>query len=201
MDVLSGHGLGDWLSVGDKPVVVGLLDPFIDDCSRPDVVHLWSQDSSLVQEQSRAVCVASRLRKEDRDWVSLSHLVQSLVSGDLKGVLWVAPLIGVQAKEIDGIVGIVAAGEIVLEHWTELGDVGGGIANWGLAHTFRIAIGLHVASCCLNERCNLGLVGACNDLVADKHAERIGVVGEGIEVGSKGLVLRRGPDSSLLARC
>ena len=201
MDVLTGHSLGDWLSVGDKPVVVGLLDPLIDDSSRPDVVHLWPQDRSLVQEQSRAVCVASRLREEDWDWVPLGHLVQLLVSGHLKRILRVAPLVGVQAEEVDGIVSVVAAGEVVLKHRTELGDVGCGVANWDLAHALRVAVCLHVAGCCLDEWCDLGLVGACDDLVANEDAEGIGVISEGVEVGSKSLVLRRGPDSSLLARC
>ena len=201
MDVLPSHSLSDWLGVGDETIIVGLLDPLIDYSSGPDIVHLWSQNSSLIKEEAWAVSVASRLGKEDWDWVTLSHLVQSLVAGDFKGILRVAPLVSVQSEEVDSIIRVVPAGEVVLEHWTELGDVGGGIADWDLAHALGVAVCFHVASGCLDEWGNLGLVGASNNLIADEDTKSVGIVGESIEVGGKSIVLGGGPDSSLLCKC
>ncbi len=164
------------------------------------MVHLRAQDRALVEEKARTVCVASRLREEYRHGIPLRHLVQRLISRDFEGVGGIAPFVGVEAEEVDCLVCVVAAGQIVLEHRAQFGNICGGIAHRDLAETLAVAVGFHVAGGGFDEWGDFGLVCAGNNLIADKHTESIRVVGKCIKISCEGFVLAVGPDCSLLLR-
>jgi hypothetical protein len=68
-------------SVLDETVVVGFLDPFVDDGTGPSVDHLVAEDGCLVVKCARSPNVAAGLGEEDGDVVFGGVLLQEDVAG------------------------------------------------------------------------------------------------------------------------
>ena len=83
-------------TVADETVVVCLLDPFVDDCAGPDVLHWGGEDGGLVAKGSWFGSVAAGFRQEDWDRVVGCVDGQLVVAGDGVGAL-AAPFVGVES--------------------------------------------------------------------------------------------------------
>lgn len=91
---------GDFGTVGDQAVVVGFLDPFVDDGAGPDAVHCRAEDRALVLECARLHGVAARLGEEDGNVVVLGVGVERVVAGS-HHVVVPAPFVRVQAEHVN----------------------------------------------------------------------------------------------------
>ena len=70
-------------AVFDETVVVGFLDPFVDDGTGPGVDHLVAEDGSLIVKCASGADIATSLGEEDRDVVLGGVLLQEDVAGGL----------------------------------------------------------------------------------------------------------------------
>jgi hypothetical protein len=103
------------IGVIDKTIVIGLLDPFVNDASRPCVHHIRPEDCSLIVECSLTANIAAGFREKYRDIVTFCHGLEVAVS---RGVVCssATPLVRIETEEIDDLVGIVATGKVILQH-------------------------------------------------------------------------------------
>jgi hypothetical protein len=67
----------------NKAVVVGFLDPFVDDGARPGVDHLVAEDGCLIGECAGTAYVAPGLGEEDWDIVFGGIFLQEDIAGGL----------------------------------------------------------------------------------------------------------------------
>ena len=186
-----GAGGIDFGAVGYQPVVVGLLDPLVDDAAGPGVCHLAVQ-GGLVVEGARADRVAARLGHEDGDAVVGRVGFEHVVPGGLVAAV-AAPGVGVQREEVERLRGVAAAREVVLQHGAEGGNVGGGVADGDLAVVLCVAVGLHVAGGGLDVGRSDGAVARREHLVAHEEAGQVVVLLELVHDGGEGIALRRVP--------
>lgn len=143
-------GSVDLLTIADQTVVVGFLDPLVDNGARPVRGHIITEDGGLVVECARLGCVAARLREENGDVVVGNIFGERIVARDsVRGLT--TPLVGIEREEIEGLGRVVTASHVILKHWSETGNIGGGITDRNAPVAFRVAVRLGVASSCLYE--------------------------------------------------
>lgn len=141
---VGGRGVGGVGPVVDQAVLVCFLDPFVDDGAGPGGGHVGAEDGGLVVEGARRCGVAARLGEEDGDGVVGGLVLEGAVAGGFVGGS-TAPLIGVQAEEVEALGGVGATGEVVLQHGPQFCNIGGGVADGDLAVALLVAVGFHVA--------------------------------------------------------
>lgn len=166
-DGVSGGRVGDGCAVADQTVVVGFLDPLVDNGAGPGVVHLGAKDSSLVLKGTGSRGVAASLGKENGDGVAGSILLQLAVSRDrVAGVT--APLVGVQGVKVQLLRRVRSTGHVVLQHGAQIGNVGSRVADRDLAVTLLVTIGLHVTGSSQDIGGSGGVLEHGEDFIADK---------------------------------
>lgn len=124
--------------------MVSLLDPFIDDASRPGINHLRTEDRLLIIECTLATNVAASLREKDGEAVSMSHSLKPTVSGSLI-CSRTAPFVGVETVEINRLIRLTTC-KVVLKHRTKLGNISSGVSdrNWSISLSRQV--GLHISN-------------------------------------------------------
>lgn len=142
---VSGSRILDRRTVADQSVVVGLLNPLVDDGTGPGVRHLTAEDSGLVIKGTGGRGVATCLREEDRDRIASRILLQHIVAGHgIAGVA--APLIGVQRVKVQALGRVAGARQIVLEHGPEDSNISSGVADGDFAIALLVPVRLDVPS-------------------------------------------------------
>lgn len=154
-------------AVADQPVIVGLLNPLIDNRTGPSAGHLRAKDRVLVVKGTRCGGVATRLGEENGNGVVRGILLQHVVSRNLVARL-AAPLVGVQRVEVQALRFVLGACKVVLEHGAQVGDICSGIANGDVPVTLLITVGLDITGSSQNVGGGVGAIGHGQDFVADK---------------------------------
>lgn len=185
---VSSSGVGDGRTIADQTVVVGLLDPLINNRTGPGTIHLRAKNSSLVVKGTGGRGVATSLGEEDGNGVTSSVLLELIVTGNSVARL-AAPLVGVQRVEVQALGGVRVACHVVLQHGAELRNVGSGVSNWDLTVTLLITVGLHIAGGGQDIGGGNGTVDSGQDLVSDKETGGVVVLLELIENGREMIIL------------
>lgn len=82
----------------------------------------------------------------------IATLICAAFGSGLRFTYVTTPLIAVERKEIHAVGRVATTRQIVLQHRTKLGDVGGRVSDWNGAVALRITVGLQVASGSLDTR-------------------------------------------------
>jgi hypothetical protein len=167
-------------SVTDQAVVVGLLDPLVDDGAGPGVLHLRAEDGGLVVEIPRFGLVTTRLGEEDGDRVAGGVLLQLGVTRRAVGG-GAAPFVGVEREEVQVFGAVGRASEVVLQHGTQTGDISRGISDGDLTVALGVSVRFNVARRGLDVGSSLGAVQRGEDLIANEHTGNIVVAVEGVQ--------------------
>jgi hypothetical protein len=117
------------MSVSDKAVVVLLFNPLVDDRARPGSAHIRAEDGSLIRKVPGRHGVAASFGEEDGDGVVGGILLKLVVARDTVGRVWSTPLICVEGVEVQTFRCFGPTDEVILEHRTELSNVGRRVAN------------------------------------------------------------------------
>ena len=167
------------VGVADESVVVGLLNPFVNNASRPGANHIWAENSSLIIECSLPTHVAASLRKEDGNVVAFGHGLEVAVSGRIV-CRSTAPFIRVEAEEVDNLVGFGTASEVILQHRSQFGDISCRVPDWDLAVLLLGHVRLHVCRSSLDVGCSEGASSRVDDLIPDPESCQIVVLLEDV---------------------
>ena len=159
----------------DKTVIVGFLNPFVDDAPRPGANHIRSEDGSLIIEGSLTTNVAARLREEDGYAVVFSHGLEIAVPRCLVCSI-TAPLVRIEAEKINDLIRLVATSEIILQHGTQLGNISSRISNGNLSVFLGSHVGLQVSCGCLDVWSSRRSVSSVDDFVSDPEAPQVVVL-------------------------
>jgi hypothetical protein len=92
---------------------------------------------------------AASLGEKDGDIVTQCLLLERTITRLLE-IVYSAPFVRIQAKEIDNLIGVATTCQVILQHWTQLGNIGGRISNWNFSVSFGIPVGLHICRCGLD---------------------------------------------------
>ena len=87
-DVRTGGGGCDAGSVRYESVVVGFLNPLVDNSSGPGIGHFRAKNGRLIRESSRLWSIAACLGEEDWDVVLAGILLQLGVAALRKSLVW-----------------------------------------------------------------------------------------------------------------
>lgn len=162
----------DRRSVANQTIVVGLLNPLVDDGSRPSIRHVITKDGSLVLKGTGRGGVAASLGEEDRDGVVSRVLLQTTVSRLLIAGR-TTPLVGVQRVKVQAFGCILGTGHVILQHRSQIGDIGCRVTNGNLAIALLITVGLDVASSCQDIGGSSRAIGRGKYLISDQDASSV----------------------------
>jgi hypothetical protein len=158
--------------IANQPIVIGLFNPLVDHGSRPSVGHVVTKDGSLVLKSARRRGVAASLGEEDRDRVISCVLLQNIVSR-LCIAGRTAPFVGIQRVKVQALGCILGTGHIVLQHRSQIGNIGCGVTHGDLAITLLITVGLDVAGSRQDVRGSSRAIGRGEYLISDEDAGSI----------------------------
>lgn len=102
-------------------------------------------------------------------------LLEDVVTRFLVGAS-TAPRVSVQAEEVKGFLGVVAAGKVVLQHRAKGGNISGRVADRDVAVALLGAVSLHIPGSGLDVRSSNGAIGGGDGLVAHKEASKVVVL-------------------------
>lgn len=155
--------------VANQTVVIGLLDPLIDNGAGPGVSHLMTKDGRLVLKRAGTMSVAASFGEENGDRIVRGILLEHIVTR-LDVARGTTPLVGVQSEKVQTITRILATSQVFLEHGTEFGDIRGRVSDGDRTVPLVVAISLDITGRGQDIRsCGGSLLGR-DDLVADKDA-------------------------------
>lgn len=158
--------------VADQTVVIGLLDPLVDNGTRPGVPHFMTKDGRLILKRAGTVSVAAGFGKENGDWIGRGILLEHVVTR-LDVARGTTPLIGVQTEKVETINGILATSQVFLEHGTEFGDIRRRVpdGNWTVPLVVTVSLDITGRSQDIGS-CGGTLLGR-DDFVTDEDASGV----------------------------
>lgn len=157
-------------------IVVGLLEVHVDDTTRPDLGHVVTVDGIDLGEGARGDGVAAVLGEEGRDRVVGELGSACCVAGLFVGRV-TAPRVDVVAPEVDGVVLVGTAVEVIGELDTDGRNISAGVANTNFSEAGGLDVCLGIADGGLDVGTGLGGVDRVGNLVTGEETERVGVVG------------------------
>jgi len=181
----------------DKTVIVGFLNPFVDDAPRPGANHIRSEDGSLIIEGSLTTNIAACFREKDGYAVVFSHGLEIAVPRCLVCSI-TAPLVRIEAEKINDLIRLVATSEIILQHGTQLGNISSRISNGNLSVFLGSHVGLQVSCGCLDVWSSRRSVSSVDDFVSDPEAPQVVVLLKDVHNIGKGEELVFSPGRACL---
>lgn len=155
--------------VADQTVVVGLLDPLIDNGAGPGVSHLMTKDGRLVLKRAGAMSVAAGFGEENGDRIVRGILLEHVVTR-LDVARGSTPLVGVQTEKVQTITRILATSQVFLEHGTEFGDIRGRVSDGDRTIPLVVAISLDITGRGQDVRSSGRSLLGRDDFIADEDA-------------------------------
>lgn len=110
---------GQLRTIADQTIIVRLLNPLVDDGSRPGIDHVWTENGRLVGKVARWDRVATIFREEDWHWIAFGEGLKFAVTGSHVRCGRATPLIRVQCVEIKSFCSVWSAHHVVLKHRSE----------------------------------------------------------------------------------
>jgi hypothetical protein len=181
-------------SVGivDETIIIGLLNPFVDDASGPRANHLFSENCTLISEGSFAPNIAASFGEKDRDVVACGHSLEVDVSGRVV-CRRTTPFVRIEAIKIDNLIRFRATGKIILEHGSQFGDISGRVSNGDLSVFLGGHICLHIGGSSLDIwRCERAS-GSVDDFISDPESSQVVVFLEDVHDFGESEELLLGP--------
>lgn len=178
--------------IADQTVVIGLLDPLVDNGARPGVPHFMTKNGRLVFKRAGTVSVAAGFGEEDGDRIGRGILLEHVVTR-LDVARGTTPFVGVQTKEVETISRILATSQVFLEHGTEFGDIRGRVSDGDWTVPLVVTISLDIAGRGQDIRsCGGALLGR-DDFVTDEDASGVVELLELIEDSRESVKLSLSP--------